>query len=93
MIRTSTAMAKKPLGPLIMKGDPIIFLQLTVSCFLAVGHKTLPAGAVSFEGALLGHLAFRVIYLHNFSTPRLFVFLGVTKHGNYSTPSLCHCCY
>lgn len=61
MIRTSTAMAKKPLCPLIMKGYPIIFLELTVSCFLALGYKTLLAGTVSFEGALLGHLAFRVI--------------------------------
>lgn len=63
MIRTSTAMAKKPLCPLIMKGYPIIFLELTVSSSLALGCKTLLAGTVSFEGALLGHLAFRVIYL------------------------------
>lgn len=46
-----------------MKGYPIIFLDLTESCFLVLGHKTLLAGTVSFEGALLGHLAFRVIYL------------------------------
>lgn len=56
-------MAKKPLCPLIMKGYPIIFLELRVSCFLVLGYKTLLAGTVSFEGALLSHLPFRVVYL------------------------------
>lgn len=63
MIRTSTAMAKKLLCPLIMKGSPIIFLELRGSCFLALGHKSLLAGTVSFDRALLGRLAFGVIYL------------------------------
>lgn len=74
MIRTSTAMAEEPLCPLIMKGHPIIFLELPVSCFLALGHKSLLVGAVSFEGALLGPLGFQA-YLFNFCKPRLFVFL------------------
>lgn len=60
MIRTSTAVAKKPLCPLIMKGCPIIFSSVL---FPPAGHRTLLAGMVSFEGALLGLLALRVIYL------------------------------
>lgn len=71
-----------------MKGHPIIFPELTVSCFPALGHKTLLAGTVSFEEALLGHLA-----LFNFYISTLFGFSAVRKHGNYSTPSLRCCCY
>lgn len=62
MIRTSTAMAKEPLCPLIMKGFPILFLELSV-LFPCLKGTRIVAGSDSFEGAFLGHLVFRVRYL------------------------------
>lgn len=79
MIRTSTAMAKEPLCPLIMKGFPILFLELSVLFPCLKGTRIL-AGSVSFEGAFLGHLFFRAMFLILWS--HVICILGVRKHGN-----------